>query len=157
MLYVSMMNKHRRVAIIAAVGPALVAMIPIPTLHCPDWTVTVLDQSGRPVPGALVRLGYTNYSAEGEHHEIDRITDESGQAVFERRTLHASSLRRAYYILLSARAGVHASFGPSATVTAFGDAMEGYDVDPNTDTLVFWHGRPNRMASKIIMKPARIP
>ena len=155
-LYVAMMNKRRRVAVIAAVGLALVA-IPIPTLHCPDWTVTVLDQSGRPVPGGLVRLGYTNYSAEGEHHRIDRITDESGQAAFERRTLYASSLRRAYYILLSARAGVHASFGPSATVTAFGDGMEGYDVDPNTDTLVFWHGQPNPMASKIIMKPARIP
>lgn len=150
------MSRRRAAAIIVAAGLAL-ASIPIPSLHCPDWKVTVVDQSGRPIPAVLVRLSYTNYSAEDNDHQIDRMTDESGQAAFQERTLYASSLRRAYYTLLSARAGIHASFGPSATVTAFGDGMEGYDVDPKTDILVFWHGQPNQMVSNIIMKPVGIP
>ena len=85
------------------------------------------------------------------------MTNESGQAAFQKRTLHASLLRWAYYTLLSARAGVHASFGPSATVTAFRDGIVGYDVDPKTDILVFWQGQPNQMVSNIVMEPVSTP
>ena len=67
-----------------------------------------------------VRLSYQNYSLEDESHEMDRITDQRGQVTFPAQTIHASFLRRCYYTVLSARAGVHASFGPSASVFAFG-------------------------------------
>jgi hypothetical protein len=150
------MSRRRSAAIIVAAGLAL-ALIPIPSLHCPDWKVTVVDPSGRPIPAVLVRLSYTNYSAEDSDHQVDRMTNESGQAAFQKRTLHASLLRRAYYTLLSARAGVHASFGPSATVTAFRDGIVGNDVDPKTDILVFWHGQPNQMVSNIVMEPVSTP
>jgi hypothetical protein len=141
----------RRFAVVAAALVFVVA-IPIPATHCPHWDVTVVDQSGRPVPGVTVRLSYTNYSAEDEHHQMDRTTDDSGQVAFPKETLWASSLRRVFYTVLSARADVHASFGPSASVMAFGRGLEGEDVDPTRDILVFWHGRPSRMESRIVMK-----
>ena len=145
---------RRYVAAFAVLGLALAA-IPMPSVHCPAWNVTVIDQFGSPVPGVTVRLSYTNYSAEGEQHEMDRTTDETGQVSFPLQTLYASTLRRAYFTVLSARAGVHASFGPSASVFAFGKGMEGQDVDLKADIVVIWHGRPSRMTSRIVMKQVR--
>jgi hypothetical protein len=98
-----------------------------------------------------VRLSYQNYSAEDQSHEIDRITDQRGQVMFLAQTLHASFLRRCYYTVLSARAGVHASFGPSASVFAFGKGMEGSDVDPKRGIRVFWRGTPSQMQSRIVI------
>ena len=152
MVNVGAMNSRRYAAALAALGLVLAA-IPIPSAHCPAWTVTAVEPSGNTVAGVTVRLSYTNYSAEGVQHEMDRTTDETGQAVFPPQTLYASALRRAYYTVLSACAGVHASFGPSAYVFGFGKGMEGHDVDPKGDILVFWHGQPSRMASRIVMKP----
>jgi hypothetical protein len=86
MLNVTVMSKRRFASVKAAVGLA-VAAIPIPFVHCPPWDVTVVDQSGPPVPGVTVRLSYTNYSAEGEHYEMDKTTDESGHTAFPRQTL----------------------------------------------------------------------
>ena len=108
MLHVAAMSK-RRFAVVAAPVALVLASIPIPSTHSPDWNVTVVDQADRPVPGVTVRLSYTNYSAERQGHETDRTTDESGRAAFSRETLWASSLRRGFYTVLSARAGVHAS------------------------------------------------
>jgi hypothetical protein len=84
------------------------------------------------------------------------MTDESGRAAFSRETPWASSLRRAFYTVLSARAGVHASFGPSAYVMAFGRGMQGEDVNPTSGILVAWLGRPSRVESKIVMRPVGV-
>jgi hypothetical protein len=35
--------------------------------------------------------------------------------------------------------------------------MEGNDVDPKRDILVFWHGQPSRMRSTIVMKRVSTP
>ncbi len=53
-------------------------------------------------------------------------------------------------------AGVHASFGPSAYVMAFGRGIEGEDVNPTSGILVVWLGRPSRVESKIVMRPVGI-
>jgi hypothetical protein len=127
------------------------ALVPFASLHCPGWTVTVVDWQDRPIPGMTVRLSYQNYSLEDESHEMDRITDQRGQVTFPAQTIHASFLRRCYRTVLSARAGVHASFGPSAYVFAFGKGMEGPDVDPKRGILVFWRGSPSQMQSRIVI------
>jgi len=127
------------------------ALIPFASPHSPAWTVTVVDNRDQPIPGVTVRLSYQNYSAENESHEMDGITDQRGQVTFSSQTLHASLLRRCFYTLLSARAGVHASFGPSASVFAFGKGKEGWDVDPKSGTLVFWKGTPSQMRSRIVI------
>ena len=135
-----------------AIGLVLAfALVPFASPHCPGWSVTVVDKQDKPIPGMTVRLSYQNYSLEDESHEIDRITDQRGQVTFPAQTIHASFLRRCYYTLLSARAGVHASFGPSASVFAFGKGMEGSDVDPKRGIPVFWRGTPSQMQSRIVI------
>jgi hypothetical protein len=57
-----------------------------------------------------------------------------------------------HYSLLSARAGVHASYGPYAYVFAFGKGMAGSDVDPKRGVLMFWNGATNQMQSRIVVK-----
>jgi hypothetical protein len=136
--------------IVTGIGFA-VALVPFASPHCPAWTVTVVDKQDQPIPGMTVRLPYQNYSLENESHEMDRITDQRGQVTFPAQTIHASFLRRCYYTVLSARAGVHASFGPSASVFAFGKGMEGSDVDPKLGILVFWRGTPSQMQSRIVI------
>jgi hypothetical protein len=143
---------RERTAAIIAIGLVLaLALVPFASPHCPGWSVTVVDKQDKPIPGMTVRLSYQNYSLEEESHEMDRITDQRGQVTFPAQTIHASFLRRCYYTLLSARAGVHASFGPSASVFAFGKGMEGSDVDPKRGILVFWRGTPSQMQSRIVI------
>jgi hypothetical protein len=98
--------------------------------------VWVLDQNGHAVSGITVRLSYQNYSVEDETHEIDRTTDQDGHAAFAAQTLSSSLLRRLVFTVLSARAGIHASFGPHANVFAFGKGLEGFDVDLQRNIVV---------------------
>ena len=57
------------------------------------------------------------------------------------------------YILRSAMGGVHASFGPHASVFAFGKGLEGFDVDSRKDLLVEWTGKSKSMGSRIVVHP----
>ena len=90
------------------------AFFPFKSLNCPSWHVRVIDGTQKPVAGMRVRLSYQNYSAEDESHEVDAITDGNGEATFPAEALRASFIRQCVFALLSARAGVHASFGPHA-------------------------------------------
>jgi hypothetical protein len=88
-----------------------------------------------------VRLSFQNYSAEGQSHDVDLISDENGEAKFPAETLRASFVRRCVFTVLSARAGVHAGFGPHANVFVFGNGLQGYAVD-SRDVVVDWTGNP---------------
>src|SRR5215469_3601311 len=101
-------------------------LFPVSLLAAPEWKVTVVDENGKPVQGMTVREIWQNYSVEVEGHEMDRQTDANGQVSFP--------AHRADYSLLSQIAGslsaivrfnVHASYGPHATVFAFGNHLEG--------------------------------
>jgi hypothetical protein len=125
---------------------ATLLVIPIPYLACPQWTVTVTDDGGRPLSGMLVRLDYENYSVESASHEVDLYTGENGQVTFPPQRRSASLLRRCWFTALSAAAFVHASFGPSAYVNVFG--MDGSAV---SDGFVYsWKGHPNQLSTTII-------
>src|SRR4051794_30833095 len=121
------------VAIAIVVG---VAFIPLRSLECPSWDVLVTDQSGRPVSGVTVRLTYRNYSAERESHEVNAITDAQGHARFSAQTLSTSLGRRIAAMLSSATAGVHASFGPHASVSAFSNRLEGFAIDEQKNVVM---------------------
>ena len=144
-----------KIILILAATAAVAALIPLTTLNCPSWDVWISDENGRPVPGITVRLSYKNYSAECESHEIDAITDSQGHVKFSPKTLTASLGSRVAAIASAARAGVHASFGPHAWVFAFGNGLEGYDIDPRRNVLVDWDGKPDQMQSRIVVTPRR--
>ena len=133
-----------------------VAIVPIRSLDCPAWDVWVTDQGGHPVSDITVRLTYRNYSAEGESHETDATTDEQGHVAFTAQTLIASLGRRVVAILSSVTAaGVHAGFGPHATVFAFGRGLQGFAIDEQRNVVVDWTGKPDRMESRIVVAPAK--
>lgn len=143
----------RKVLWIAATLAIVVglAFVPLRSRECPSWGVWVTDQSGRPAPGVTVRLTYQNYSAERESHEIDAITDAQGHARFDSRILSISLGRRIAMMLWSATAGVHSSFGPHASISAFGDGASGFAIDEQRNVVVDWTGKSDHMESRIIL------
>jgi len=144
---ISRMTRRQKVAT-AVLAALSLLLIPVPYLACPQWTVTVTDEAGRPLSGMLVRLNYENYSVENISHEVDFYTGEKGQVAFPSERRFASLLRRCWFTTLSAAAFVHASFGPTAYVNAFGMGREGSAV---SDGLVYvWKGHPDRLNTTII-------
>lgn len=127
-----------------------VAFIPVSSLNCPGWDVWVTDQSGQPVSGVTVRLTCRNYSAEPVSQEMDAITDAQGHVAFGARTVNASLGRRVVAMLSSATAGAHASFGPHASVFAFGNGLEGFAID-RQNVVEDWTGKPDHMESRIVV------
>jgi hypothetical protein len=123
----------------------LAALLPVSTLSAPEWSVCVLDGSNRPVAGVLVRESYKNYSAELEGHEDDLYTDAEGCVSFVPKRVNSSPLKRLRVILLSATGGVHASFGPHASVAAFRAGQTGDDI--RGGHIFSWEGFPTQMKS----------
>jgi hypothetical protein len=99
-----------------------------------------------------VRETYQNHSAESVGGERDLVTDERGKVVFPKVTLRASILKRITVAASSLGAGVHASFGPHATVFAFGkcegdSVKDGYVED--------WTGHALHNRSTIVCREAK--
>jgi hypothetical protein len=125
-------------------------LYPFESLQAPIWEVSVVDASNNPVVGARVRESYRDYSAGFEGGEADLITDSTGSGRFPARTVRASLLKRIAVILSSATAGAHASFGPHASIFAFG----GMDGDSVKDGHVEdWTGSPRVNKSVIVVHP----
>jgi hypothetical protein len=131
----------------------LAAFLPVTTLGAPDWSVCVVDELNRPLPGVLIRESYINYSAETNEHEEDQYTNAKGCVHFAPKLTRASMLRRLIAIASSATKGVHASFGPYAGVTAFEGSALGEDV---RDGHVYtWTGSPRHVASTLALPSRR--
>jgi hypothetical protein len=139
--------------IIFLTAMVLILAWPVATVQSPFWEVWVVNEAGQPLKGITVTLSYQNYSAESEGHLERKQTDAGGYVVFSQRTLKASRLRRIVTTLESARAGVHASFGPHAGVWADGNGWRGYAV--SNGYLTDWTGAPPRVSSTIVAKPVR--
>jgi hypothetical protein len=126
------------------------AVWPIKTINAPVWNVCVVNEVSSPVEGVLVRESYQDYSAERTGHEADLSTPASGCVRFPPRPLQATILKRAFATISSATAGVHASFGPHAYVTAFAGSQRGDDV---RDSYVYdWHGSPDVVNSTLTLR-----
>jgi len=132
-------------------APALVAFWPVESLSAPDWTVCVVNESGTPAVGVLVRESYENYSAEWGDHEEDQYSDARGCVRFARKTIIAPQVIRLAAILTSALGLAHASFGPHSYVTAF---SEDFRADDERNGRIYdWNGSPSEVSSKIVLRP----
>lgn len=149
---ISMMTRRQK-SLTAVVAALSLLLIPFPYLASPQWTVTVVDETGRPLSGMLVRLDYENYSVENSSHEVDLYTAENGQVTFPLQRRSASLLRRCWFTASSAAAFVHASFGPSAYVNVFGMGREGSAVSDGY--IYFWKGHPDSLKTTIIANSIR--
>ena len=142
--------------LVVVVGVLAYCLFPITWLAVPQWEIVVVDGQGRPVEGMTVRETWQNYSVEAEGHEVDRQTDANGRASFPAHKSEYSVLRQiAGTVSALVHFNVHASYGPHATVFAFGKGLEG---SPTTAGFVTdWTGSPPFMRSRIVVKPMIIP
>jgi hypothetical protein len=141
------------IALAAAAILALV-FVPLPYRACPTWDVTVVDESGWPLPAMSVRLVYQDYSAEDRSHEAILHTSARGAVTFPERSGAVSIAVRCYYLLLAAGAGFPSGIGRHATVVAFGQGRMGRAM--SGDHAADWTGSPDRMQSRIIANPIPI-
>ena len=123
----------------------LLLLYPLETIVAPSWEVTVVAADEHPMAGVFVRETWQNYSLESESHEEDLYTNADGKVVFSRRTIRSSTIWRILGPVRSAFAtGIHASFGPSASIIAMGGGLEGWaDCAPC---------QTNAMHSRIVMR-----
>ncbi|MGA7341402.1 MAG: hypothetical protein WBE72_08775 [Terracidiphilus sp.] len=133
-----------------AAAAALLALsfIPLPYLASPEWNVTVVDETGKPLQGMTVRMTWENYSVESTGHKEDLLTNGSGQVHFYKRLSWASAIQRCFFTLQSAAALAHASFGSHRTVFAIGKGREGNAV--SGQYVTDWTGHPDYLESKIV-------
>ena len=131
------------------VGAVVVAasLIPIPYLASPKWDVLVVDDASSPIEGMTVRSTYQDYSTETNGHEEDKQTDKNGHTSFQAHQSSASIVRRVMFTLLSARAGVHASFGRHASLFVFGRGRQGSAV--SGQYVMDWTGTPTEVKTRI--------
>lgn len=75
-------------------GFTVLMLCPWPTVLAPAWELTVVDESGEPVPGILARQQWFDATAMGD--EIDKValTDRQGRVSFPRRVAWASTAER---------------------------------------------------------------
>ena len=137
--------KHRsspKLAYALAAVLLLVAVIPVPGLVAPDWTVTTLDASHRPISGITVREVWQHYSLERISHEEDHVTDSKGQVHFPRRQRRSSVAGRFLGCLGQVLStGAEASCGAHFHLVAFGngiDTMDWQDAGGENGVSVPW-------------------
>jgi len=152
------MLPHKKIVLFVGVASALTFAVfaywlfTVSSLAAPEWEVTVVDEHGKPVEGMTVRETWQNYSVEATGHEMDRQTDANGHATFP--------AHKTEYSLLSQVAGtltalihfnIHASYGPHASVFAFGKNLEG--TATTGQYVTDWTGYPSSMQSRIVVGP----
>lgn len=137
--------KHRRRLLWVLLGVIIVGVgvYPVETSVVPEWSVRVVDERGTPVRGAVVRQSWQHYSLERNGHEEDLATDSDGYVTFQPRKIRAGLFGRIMVPVLNAFSlREHASFGPSASVTVWGEhgSYSSAQYEPNKslpDKLTF--------------------
>jgi len=115
-----------RTLLVGLIGAGVVSLYPSRSTVCPAWTIQVVDTAGNPLRGAFVRQVWKDYSVESASHEQDAHTDENGYVSFPERTVRSSWLARTFGVISqTVSLGVHASYGPSAQVLAYGVKVRG--------------------------------
>src|SRR5712691_1172685 len=126
--------------LVGLLGAVVASLYPSTSTVCPAWTIQVVDTAGNPLRGAFVRQVWKDYSVESASHEQDVHTDENGYVSFPERTVRSSWLARTVGVISNTVSlGVHASYGPSAHVLAYGRTIGGKRLEGSA----FYHaGEP---------------
>ncbi len=124
-------------------------LYPATSTVCPAWTIQVVDTAGNPLRGAFVRQVWKDYSVESASHEQDAHTDENGHVSFPERTIRSRWLARTFGVISqTVSLGVHASYGPSAQVLAYGHEVGGKRLE---GSATYQAGKP--LAEKLVTRP----
>ena len=135
---------RRRTVLLAGVALVMLLLVyPFNVTVIPEWNVKVVDEGGRPVPGAYILLFATQWTLDF-HHEEAVCTDSNGQAYFPRETVRASVVTRV--LKWVSRLGPHSSLGPDAKV---GVEALGYGDMPGDTITTDWNGSAGRVNSQL--------
>jgi len=138
-----------RTLLVGLIGAVLAALYPATSTVCPAWTIQVVDTAGNPLRGAFVRQVWKDYSVESASHEQDAHTDENGYVSFPERTVRSSWLARTFGVISNTVSlGVHASYGPSAYVLAYGHTVGGKRLEGSA----IYHAReplPEKLVTRL--------
>jgi len=138
-----------RTLLVGLIGAGVVSLYPSRSTVCPAWTIRIVDTAGNPLRGAFVRQVWKDYSVESTSHEQDAYTDEDGFVSFPERTVTSSWLARTFGVISNTVSlGVHASYGPSAQVLAYGHEVGGKRLE---GSATYQAGKP--LAEKLVTRP----
>jgi hypothetical protein len=102
----------------------------------------VVDETGRPTPGILVKQQWRDWSAESVEHKETTTTDANGRVVFPERKVKTCRLCIAAIATSQVlRSGVHAGIGPFVTISAHGSdphfwGFENYNEKPPPEKMI---------------------
>lgn len=138
------MNYRKRILWMLGFCLIILIFIPFETVTIPEWRIRIVNDSGNPIPGVVLRQHWNNYSFDFSAVDVkeeDKISDSSGYVTFPARTDRASVFFRIIaYLLDVVKIGiVHSSTGIHATVLSpdYSDSSVSYDGSgPLPDTLV---------------------
>jgi hypothetical protein len=122
-------------------GFTVLMLCPWPTVLAPAWDLTVVDESGEPVPHIRARQQWFDATAMGD--EIDKIahTDREGRVSFPRRVAWASTAERLV------RFGMVVDLDHFSIMDA---SVYVWDVGYKTGVATYLHGEP--LPTLIVMR-----
>ncbi|HEY0099835.1 MAG TPA: hypothetical protein VGB76_12885 [Pyrinomonadaceae bacterium] len=142
----------RMLLISLLIGLACLAIIPLSpytSLVCPAWTIQIVDEAGSPVKGALVTQYWQDYTVESGSHKQVAYADENGYVSFPERNVSASPLSRTWGVIWNTVSlGVHASYGASAHLLAYGKVVDGKRLEGSASYLV-GQPLPERLVTRV--------
>lgn len=101
------------IALVVALVVIAASAIPRPVAVAPEWKLTLVDETNKPMPGISVEESWQHYSLEESPHGETRLTDRNGTTVFPERMYRSSPLWRFVGCVRQiAQSAVHASCGP---------------------------------------------
>lgn len=86
--------KATRVLLIIFVALALVLLVPRRVIVAPQWTITLVDEAGAPMPGISMQEVWQHYSVDSGPGLEVRTTDAAGRVLFPARIRTLSRAQR---------------------------------------------------------------
>ena len=106
---------------------------------CPEWTVRVVDASGRAMADVPVQRSCSDYTTDLHHSRETQRTDATGSVRF---AIHHQRMPYALRILgvisSALSGGVHAGFGQRGSVDSLGRG-------PTPDNVFQWYGEEDQL------------
>lgn len=103
----------------------VILLFPLQTQVVPRWIVRVVDSSGTPVAGAIVRQQWKYEPFDMERHEGTEMTRKDGFVVFRSRHLRMSLAERGIGLAVGLlRADPHADWGRNSLLVATAPGFE---------------------------------
>ncbi len=136
------MNAAKKLLFLVIACLVILLFCPFEKMVVPEWKLRIVDQTGQPLRGNLVRQSWRHWTLENQGHEEELRSDGDGYVDFPRRMIRTNLLIWAGKFLIRLP-NVHSSYGPSASIYYLGDYKQLSD-DP-------WYEPGRELAGEIVV------